>query len=203
MPDGRVVVVAVGEGRDDLDLAPLSQVDNETRAVAGSYSQGRARVLDGDDATVDRLVAELGRPTDVLHVSAHALLDPDLGPRIVLAPTRPGGDGLLDAAAIASLNPAPRLVVLSACDTGRGELVGGEGVLGLVRALTLAGSSQIVATLWTVDDARSAELMGRFHRNLARGLPPSRALWAGRRSVLEDGFVHPFSWAGFVLYGAD
>jgi len=72
-----------------------------------------------------------------------------------------------------------------------------------VRAFTLAGSSQIVATLWTVDDAISAELMGRFHAGLRDGQDASRALWSARRGLLEQRFVHPFYWSGFVLYGAD
>ena len=201
--EGRVLVVVAGRGRADLGLAPLTHVEEEARAVADSYPRGGATVLRGDAATVEAVVAQLAQPTDVLHLSAHALLDSELGPRVALAAGTIGGDGLLDAVTISELAGAPRLAVLSACDTARGELVGGEGVLGLVRAFTLAGSSQIVATLWTVDDERSAELMGRFHAELQRGLPTSRALWQARRAMLDRGFVHPFAWSGFVLYGAD
>jgi CHAT domain-containing protein len=60
-----------------------------------------------------------------------------------------------------------------------------------------------VASLWKVDDARTADLMGRLHRSLRGGSAPSIALLEARRGLLEGGFAHPFYWAGLVLYGAD
>ena len=110
---------------------------------------------------------------------------------------------LLDAEGIVAMAPTPRLVVLSACETGEGELVGGEGILGLVRAFRLSGSSRIVASLWKADDAAAAKLMGALHSRLMAGKAPAHSLALARREVLEEGFVHPFGWGGFVLYGAD
>mgnify|MGYP001765328270 CR=1 FL=1 len=202
LQDGRVVVVAADRGRADLDLAPLRHAAEEAEAVAAAYPPDRTVVLAGDDACVERLEEACTGPVRTLHLTAHAVLDPALGPRIALHPSG-GGDGWLDRDGIARLRSAPRLIVLSACDTAMGELVGGEGILGLVRAFTAAGSRQIVASLWNVDDARAASLMGRVHREMRSGASPSTAMRNARQAILAEGFVHPFQWAGLVLYGSD
>ena len=106
------------------------------------------------------------------------------------------------------------LVVLSACDTGRGWVAGGEGVFGLQRAFQVAGARSVVATLWSVNDASSQALMSQFYRNLwEKKLPKAEALrqaqlWmlkeGGSRGVVRaesDGPAPPYYWAGFVLSG--
>ena len=97
----------------------------------------------------------------------------------------PQGDGgILTAEAIAAL-PLEKLdlAVLSACNTFRGDVAGGEGVMGLTRAFHLAGTRNVVASLWRVDDNATAVLMGRFYRNLwHKQMPPLEAL---RQAQLE------------------
>jgi CHAT domain-containing protein len=198
----RAVVVAADRGRADLDLAPLRHAAEEAGTVAAAYPGGRSVLLDGDDAGMARLVEACGEPVDVLHLTAHAILDAESGPRIALH-AAPGEESWLDAEALGRFPRPPRLVVLSACDTAQGELVGGEGILGLVRAFTLAGSRQVVASLWKVDDQRTSVLMGRLHHGLREGSRTSTALMEARRELLEQGFEHPFYWAGLVLYGSD
>lgn len=201
-PVRRVVVVSAGAGRTELDLAPLRHAETEGREVGAAYGPGRAVVLRNDEASLERIAEECAGPLDVLHLTAHAIPDPAEGPRIVLGGTDPG-PSWLDAGALERLPAAPRRVILSACETARGELVGGEGILGLVRAFTLAGSRQVVASLWVVDDRRTAALMGRMHGALDESGRTSDALRTARRSMLDEGFLHPFYWAGFVLYGSD
>jgi CHAT domain-containing protein len=200
---GHVVVVSAADGGAARGLAPLRHASREARAVATAHPVEWTTWLTGDEATLEGLSRAAREPFGVLHVTAHAVLDPETGPRILLAPGPDGAPGILDLSSLNRLPASPALAVLSACETGRGELVGGEGVLGLVRALTLAGTRQVVASLWTVDDERSTRLMAAFHRALGQGLAPSRALQAARREMLADGFVHPFYWSGFVLYGSD
>jgi CHAT domain-containing protein len=198
----RVVVVAADRARADLDLAPLLHAVDEVRAVRAAYPEEHTVLLAGDSARMANLVQACSSPVDVLHLTAHAVLDAELGPRIALHGS--GEDeGWLDAEALDRLPEAPKLAILSACDTARGELVGGEGILGLVRAFTLAGSRQVVASLWKVDDERTSALMGRFHEELRGGSRPSAALMEARRELLAKGFEHPFYWAGLVLYGSD
>lgn len=199
----KVVVLAAGSAQRSLNLAELTQAPVELASIRRSYSADRLRVLDGSSATQRSLEAAIDGSVGTLHIIGHAVLDPQAGPEIVLSSKEPGGYELLDAAGIVAMAPTPRLVVLSACETGEGELVGGEGILGLVRAFRLSGSSRIVASLWKADDAAAAKLMGAFHSRLRDGTAPAHSLALARREVLEEGFVHPFGWGGFVLYGAD
>jgi CHAT domain-containing protein len=193
----RVVVLAAGAADPALGLAELSEISTEVERIRRAHDPRTLRVLEGPAATYERLRHALEGPVRTLHIAGHAISDPSSGPRIVLA------GRLLSVAEILDLAPTPPLVVLSACETGEGELVGGEGILGLVRAFRLSGSTQTVASLWKADDSAAAELMGNFHAGLERGDPPSRALARARRELLARGFVHPFAWAAFVLYGAD
>jgi len=198
----RVVVVAATRGRAALGLPALKHATDEVRAVVGAYPAERAVVLVEDAASLRGLSDAAARPIDVLHLIAHAGVDAAQGPRVLLHGAE-GVDAWLDAETLARLEHAPRLAILSACDTARGELVGGEGILGLVRAFTLAGSRQVVASLWKVDDSRTSVMMGRLHQELRAGTPPSEAMRYARAEMLAAGYEHPFHWAGLVLYGPD
>ena len=95
------------------------------------------------------------------------------------------------------------LVVLSACETGLGKNVNGEGVIGLTRAFLYAGTPSVAVSLWKVADASTAELMARFHEHLKAGaLSKAEALRQARLEVIrETAFSHPYYWAPFVLAG--
>jgi tetratricopeptide (TPR) repeat protein len=189
-----VLVVSAPDGGRSQDLPTLRFADAEEAAIRDVYPPDRFAVLKAEDADPAALASGATGRFDCLHLIAHACVDPLSGPRIYL-------ERILGVDEIAGLRSPPPLVVLSACDSGRGELVEGEGVLGLVRAFTLAGSEQVVASLWSVDDEHSALLMGRFHEGLRAGLPASAALLEARRSLLDES-PHPYSWSPFVLYGA-
>lgn len=109
-----------------------------------------------------------------------------------------GDDGILTAYEVANMNLAnTRLVVLSACQTGLGEIQGSEGVFGMQRAFKIAGVGQIVATLWSIDDSETVELISLFYNNLYSGMAARDALHAAQREMRKD---HPaFIWGAFVL----
>ena len=111
-------------------------------------------------------------------------------------------DGYLQAWEIFRLKLKADVVVLSACETGEGAKVPGEGLVGLTRALQVAGARSIVASQWQVSDASTRALMVAFHRNLRAGLAKDEAL---RRAMLrvaaEPEWGHPYFWAGFLLVG--
>ena len=112
-------------------------------------------------------------------------------------------DGILTALEASGLNLwGTKLVVLSACDTGVGEVRNGEGVYGLRRAFVLAGAESLVMTLWPVSDYTTRELMTGYYRNLKQGLGRGEALRQVQLDMLKrNPKLHPFYWANFIQSG--
>lgn len=144
----------------------------------------------------------------VLHFATHAVTfpkQPELSAIVLSLQDKDGQpvDGFVRLYDITRLRlPAP-LVVLSACDTAVGRRLEGEGPLGISRAFLAAGAAGVVATLWAVDDAATAELMAEFYRGLFRQrLTPAAALRQAQRAVQAQArWAHPYYWAGFVYTG--
>ena len=112
-------------------------------------------------------------------------------------------DGVLTALEASGLNLwGTKLVVLSACDTGLGEIKNGEGVYGLRRSFVLAGAESMVMSLWSVSDYATRELMTDYYKNLKNGMGRGAALRAVQLDMLKrKGRTHPFYWAGFIQSG--
>ena len=114
-----------------------------------------------------------------------------------------GGD-VLDVDAIHRLRVPADLAVLSACGTGRGALVAGEGVSGLARGFFIAGVPRVVVSAWVVSDASTAPVLVAFHRGVeAEKKPYAAALRAAKLAALARGgaAAHPSAWAAFTLWG--
>ena len=94
-------------------------------------------------------------------------------------------------------------MVLSACETGRGEVIQGEGLIGLTRGLMYAGTSRVVTSLWAVPDAETATLMGKFYEKmLQQNLRPAEALRAAQLKMFRShSWMAPYYWAAFTLQG--
>jgi CHAT domain-containing protein len=116
-------------------------------------------------------------------------------------------DGILTAAEVAGMDLlGTELVVLSACDTGLGEVYRGEGVAGLRRAFRIAGAQHILMSLWDVPDEETVWLMEEFYIHYLAGNTPLAALNKARtavrkRLIARDGIDHPYYWAAFILEG--
>lgn len=145
---------------------------------------------------------------DILHFATHGLLDPKdpkkLG--LYLSMVNEAGqdvDGFITMQDVYNLRVPVSLVVLSACRTGLGEDVRGEGLIGLTRGFMHAGASSVVASLWRVDDEATAELMKHFYTNmLQKGMRPAAALREAQNTLRQDPhWSSPHYWAGFTLQG--
>ena len=111
-------------------------------------------------------------------------------------------DGILTGLELAALDlRGTKLAVLSACDTGRGDVYRSEGVYGLRRALVMAGAESQVLSLWKVADDSTADLMAYFYGNLSRGAGRAEALRKAKQQLRTSPYAHPFYWAPFVLSG--
>jgi tetratricopeptide (TPR) repeat protein len=176
----------------------------EARAVASAFGSGATTLLLGRDAVESRFKAEDLSGYSVIHLATHGWIDPRSSARsgLVLGVETGPDDGLLQFREILRLPLRADLVTLSACQTALGEMVTGEGMVGLFRAFLYAGSSSVVASLWNVNDEASAELMRHFYRELRRGRPKAEALRQARLALrAEPRYRHPYYWAPFVVIG--
>jgi CHAT domain-containing protein len=199
-PRGRARDLEGGEAA--FDLAALPHASAEARAIAKFGGSGTV-LLTGALASEGRLRKESLERFRVLHFATHGLIDERHPSRSgLLLAADSGTDGLLTSREIYQLKLRSDLVVLSACQTGKGKILAGEGVQGLARAFFHAGARSIVATLWNVDDRWSETLMTTFYTRLAGGETRSEALTHAKRKLLsERPGLAPRSWAGFVLIG--
>jgi len=110
-------------------------------------------------------------------------------------------DGILMAEDVTGMDLlATELAVLSACQTGLGEVHSGEGVYGLRRAFVLAGAKTLVMSLWKVPDEQTRELMENFYRRLLRGEPRADALREAQLEMKKN-YPDPFYWGAFICQG--
>jgi CHAT domain-containing protein/uncharacterized protein HemY len=144
----------------------------------------------------------------IIHFATHGILDnehPELSGLVLSLYDKQGKpqDGFLRLNDIYNLELPAEMVVLSACNTGLGKDVKGEGLVGLVRAFMYAGTTRVMASLWKVDDEATAELMTYFyHAMLKEGLSPASALRQAQRTMWEQKrWRSPYYWAAFVLQG--
>jgi CHAT domain-containing protein len=194
----------------DVHLGALPEADREVRTIGRIYGSAHSTVLTGaraDEREVKRKLAGY----DIVHLATHAILD-DTSPlysQIVLAPTRLDAedDGLLEAWEIMRMKLNAELVVLSGCQTARGRVGRGEGVVGMSWAFLVAGCPTTVASQWNVESRSTEKLMVAFHRALASSaagrVSKAEALRRAQLQLLRDpAYAHPFYWAAFGVIGA-
>jgi CHAT domain-containing protein len=205
-------LVAFGDPGGAVSGAPASRAlpasRREVQALGGLFP-GRSQVFIGKAATEVR-ARSLGRDVRYVHFASHGLLDRRFPLDSALALARPdagaedGENGLLQAWEILErVRLDAEMVTLAACQSGLGEEVRGEGILGLTGAFLHAGARSVVASLWSVSDRTTAELMQGFYRRLARHEPRDEALRNAQVEMIRaDGLrSHPFYWAAFHLVG--
>jgi CHAT domain-containing protein len=187
-------------------LGRLSHSRREIQGIAGLYGPGEARVyLDGEATEENVKDNKLLRSVRRIHFATHGLLDerqPELSGLVLTRSPGSREDGLLQVYEIFNLQLSADLVVLSACDTGLGTMVSGEGLVGVTRALLYAGAQSVVVSLWNVNDASTPDLMISFYRHLDQGAGEAESLRLAKLEMIRHpGLAHPFYWAPFILIG--
>jgi len=185
-------------------LSPLPGTREEAKAIADV-------ALYGGDASEPGLRAALAKKKDrwhAVHFACHGLVNPNRPTLSSLALTPQGeDDGFLTALEVLKMEIPSDLVVLSACETGKGKIVGGEGIVGLTRAFMYAGAPRVICSLWKVDDDATRALMTKFYelwnpKDGKPGLPTAEALRKAQEYVKsQEKWKHPYYWAAWVLWG--
>ncbi|MGA9997424.1 MAG: CHAT domain-containing tetratricopeptide repeat protein, partial [Pyrinomonadaceae bacterium] len=198
----------VGAGEVGFKLDRLEYSAKEANAIIAAAPPGSW--MKAVDFKANRAVAKSQdlKQFSIVHFATHSLLNdrhPELS-GIVLSMVNEKGqpeDGYLRLGDIYNLDLPVDLVVLSACRTGIGKQVRGEGLIGLTRGFMYAGTPRVVASLWKVDDEATSELMRRFYRlMLEQKLPAAAALRKAKLEMMARTEWHnPYHWAGFVLQG--
>jgi CHAT domain-containing protein/predicted negative regulator of RcsB-dependent stress response len=195
---------------DSLDTAAIQPLFYTRRELANLQEVAGSGTLlaTGFEATPETLKSTDLTKYAILHFATHGILDPkrpENSGLFLSMVNREGKDqnGFVGLQDIYGLHAPVDLVVLSACRTGLGKDVRGEGLIGLTRGFMYAGASSVVASLWKVDDEATAELMKRFYANMLHGnMPPSAALRAAQNSIREQPqWSAPYYWAAFTLQG--
>ena len=186
-------------------LQPLPASREEVDRIATLFGSGARRFV-GTEASEENAKL-LGRGAQYVHFACHGIIDEQvpLNSGLALSIDTQGKareNGVLQAWEIFEhLRLDADLVTLSACETGLGKELAGEGLVGLTRAFQYAGARSVVASLWGVSDLSTAELMKRFYENLKLGQPKDEALRNAQLSLLRSGSPHPFHWAAFEVIG--
>lgn len=171
----------------------IPNATGETRAVAGHLTSAEVRV--GRRATVASFY-EKASGCNVLHLACHGLFRDD-NPMFSSLKL---DDGWVTAADALQLDLNGALVTLSACESGRSEVIGGDEIIGLTRAFLGAGAATLAVSLWLVQDETTAELMDAWYGRLRDGISRASALREAQLEI-KDRYPHPYYWAPFVLIG--
>ena len=199
-----------GAASTDTFFAPLGGTLQEARSIQTIFPN--ATFLNGAQATETALKQTVA--PQILHLATHGFFweDKKIGNPLLRSGLAFAGanrrkgekdDGILTALEASSLNLwGTKLVVLSACDTGLGEVRNGEGVYGLRRAFVLAGTESLVMSLWSISDYVTRELMTNYYKNLKNGLGRGASLRQVQLEMLKKpNRQHPFYWASFIQSG--
>tara|TARA_R110001583_G_scaffold12056_5_gene53761 strand:+ start:210 stop:3029 length:2820 start_codon:yes stop_codon:yes gene_type:complete len=170
-----------------------------------------SKIFDGE-TFIDELASETNfkknaENYDILHLAMHTILDDDnpMYSKLVFTQTEDSlNDGLLNTHEIYNMNLKARMVVLSACNSGDGKFLKGEGVMSLARGFFYSGCPSLIMTLWTVEDLSGSILMSSFYKYLSQNFPKDVALQQAKLEYLESADAlksHPYFWSGYVAIG--
>jgi CHAT domain-containing protein/Tfp pilus assembly protein PilF len=195
------------DGGGRLELPRLEASGREITRIAERFPRDETAVYLGRDAREGNVKGNTRlESARRLHFAVHGVIDekrPRYSGLALSLDDASGEDGLLQVHEIFNLKLGADLVVLSACGSGLGREVTGEGILGLTRAFLYAGASSVAVSLWQVSDRSTADLMVSFYELTERAPGKAEALRRAKLRMIEAGRdSHPFHWAPFILVGS-
>ena len=185
-------------GKPPQQLPSLPGAEQEANAIAQLFN---TKAITGSYATKSAIVQQMQK-AKIIHLATHGLLDDFKGQGVpgAIALASSGEDnGLLTSSEIFDMKLNAELVVLSACDTGRGTITG-DGVIGLSRSLISAGVPSVIVSLWSVPDAPTASLMTEFYTQMRQNSDKATALRQAMLTTMKQ-HPNPKNWAAFTLIG--
>jgi CHAT domain-containing protein len=193
---------------EGLKLARLTGTRAEAQQISqlARSSGGQASAWLDLEASESNIKTRNTNQYRIVHIATHGLLDAErpqfTGLVLSLVGNSAADDGFLRTSEIFNLRLGSPLVMLSACETGLGKQLRGEGVIGLTRAFIYAGAPTVGVSLWSVADRSTALLMPDFYKRLLANASPPAALRAAQLDLIAKGrYSAPFYWAPFVLNG--
>lgn len=211
---GTLDILSTVSNRNNWETLPSTRY--EVEEIAKSISESRnfwssltgrstTKVVTGAEATEARFKNGAMNQYRYLHLATHAFASDTGDGRAGIAfypDENSGEDGILYSEEIYGLDLSNKLVVLSACETGSGEVRAGEGIIGLSRAFQYAGAENLLVSLWNVEDRSTARLMISFYQNLQEESGTARALQAAKKTLIQNpAYAHPRYWSPFIYIG--
>jgi CHAT domain-containing protein/Tfp pilus assembly protein PilF len=207
--EGQAAASPLARALQDAGLPSPRRLPNanaELSEISRLFPSAQVRsYMDGDASEENVKDNPAVRQARWLHFAVHGFVNeaqPEYSGLVLSLDGDPKENGLLQVYEIFNLDLAADLVVLSACDTGLGKNVRGEGILGVSRAFLYAGAASVVVSLWQVADSSTSDLMVRFYRHLMTGGDKAEALRLSKLELIQEGqYDHPYYWAPFILIG--
>lgn len=191
----------------NTNFASLPEAEKQTLALKNLYGANHARIFNREEADEAVLKRETAKGFSILHLATHGVLDNNspLNSYVLLASNQTtNDDGKLEAWEILEMSLKSELVMLSACETARGQARSGEGLIGLAWSLMVAGARNVAVTQWKVESSSTTNLTLEFYKTLKQtgGAEKAEALRQAELKLRRNPLTaHPFYWAGFVLIG--
>jgi CHAT domain-containing protein len=186
------------------DFSSLPYSKKEIKKIAKLFPKKDRDIYLGEQAREEVIKGTSLDDYQIIHFACHSLLDerfPFRSALVLSIDNDSQEDGFLLVREIYNLRLSADMIVLSACQTGRGKLENMEGVMGLPRIFFYCGARSVVSSLWNINDKSTTKFMPYFYKYLSEGNSRSEALRLAKIKMLKTKYSHPFYWASFVLYG--
>ena len=188
-------------------INPIPATEEEVVQIEGLYKGKHlfSKYFLFKDAKEENIKSKELSGYKIIHMATHGFVNdatPELSGIVLSQDSLSQEDGILYVGEIYNLKWNADLVTLSACETGLGKVVRGEGIIGLTRAFLYAGAENVLVSLWKVSDSSTSQLMIDFYNNLLSKETKSESLRTAKiHQIKNKEFAHPFYWAPFILVG--